>query len=183
MRPVAAHLRGISKSFGFTAALVGVDLTIRAGEVLALLGENGAGKSTLVKVLTGVIAPDAGTIEIGGARARQPDPAARRGTGHRPGRPGAVAVPRDERGGQCPHRAGAAPLRDRRSSRVAPPHVRAARTPRHRHSIPGWRFAASRSPSASSSRSPRRWPARRASSCSTSRRPGCASTRWSACSP
>ena len=64
--PVAAHLQGISKSFGFTTALAGVELTIRAGEVLALLGENGAGKSTLVKVLTGVIAPDAGTIEIDG---------------------------------------------------------------------------------------------------------------------
>ncbi len=63
---MAAQLQGISKSFGFTTALAGVELTIRAGEVLALLGENGAGKSTLVKVLTGVIAPDAGTIEIDG---------------------------------------------------------------------------------------------------------------------
>jgi ABC-type sugar transport system ATPase subunit len=64
--PVAARLRGVSKNFGGTEALLAVDLTIRGGEVLALLGENGAGKSTLVKVLTGVIAPDSGTIEIDG---------------------------------------------------------------------------------------------------------------------
>ena len=64
--PFAARLSGVSKRFGPTDALAGVDLTIRAGEVLALLGENGAGKSTLVKVLTGVIAPDLGRIEVGG---------------------------------------------------------------------------------------------------------------------
>jgi ABC-type sugar transport system ATPase subunit len=64
--PVAVRLCGISKRFGFTAALTGVDLTIHSGEVLALLGENGAGKSTLVKILTGVIAPDTGSIELDG---------------------------------------------------------------------------------------------------------------------
>ena len=63
---MVAHLQGVSKRFGPTEALAGVDLRIRSGEVLALLGENGAGKSTLVKVLTGVIAPDAGAIEIDG---------------------------------------------------------------------------------------------------------------------
>jgi simple sugar transport system ATP-binding protein len=48
--------------------LDGVDFTVRAGEIHALLGENGAGKSTLIKVLTGVYEPDAGEVTLGGQR-------------------------------------------------------------------------------------------------------------------
>ena len=55
---------GISKAYGPTVALERVDLTLFPGEVHALLGENGAGKSTLVKVLSGVVQPDAGTMTI-----------------------------------------------------------------------------------------------------------------------
>jgi ribose transport system ATP-binding protein len=56
----------IRKSFGATAALDGVDLSVAGGEVLALVGENGAGKSTLMKVLSGAHAPDGGQMTLGG---------------------------------------------------------------------------------------------------------------------
>ncbi|PSH56342.1 sugar ABC transporter ATP-binding protein [Phyllobacterium sophorae] len=58
--------RGICKSFVGFRALDAVDLTIRRGEIHALLGENGAGKSTLIKVLTGVHQPDMGVMELDG---------------------------------------------------------------------------------------------------------------------
>jgi ABC-type sugar transport system ATPase subunit len=58
------RLRGISKTFGAVNALSAIDLDVREGEVLALVGDNGAGKSTLVKVLAGVHRPDAGTIQF-----------------------------------------------------------------------------------------------------------------------
>ena len=59
-------LRGIDKVFPGVMALMGVDFTLRKGEIHALMGENGAGKSTLIKVLTGVYTKDTGTIELEG---------------------------------------------------------------------------------------------------------------------
>jgi ABC-type sugar transport system ATPase subunit len=59
-------LRGITKSFGATRALDGVDLDIRPGRIHAILGENGAGKSTLMKILAGAEKPDSGRIELAG---------------------------------------------------------------------------------------------------------------------
>jgi ribose transport system ATP-binding protein len=58
-------VQGLECEFGATRALRGVDLTVYAGEVLALLGENGAGKSTLIKILAGVQRPTAGVIRLG----------------------------------------------------------------------------------------------------------------------
>jgi ribose transport system ATP-binding protein len=60
-------MEGVIKSFGATRALAGVSLAVNSGEVLGLVGENGAGKSTLVKILGGVLPPDAGSMWLDGA--------------------------------------------------------------------------------------------------------------------
>ena len=60
------RLSGICKHFAGVVALHDVGLCVRAGEVMALIGENGAGKSTLVKTLTGIYQPDAGSMQLGG---------------------------------------------------------------------------------------------------------------------
>ena len=59
---------GIEKSFGTVKVLHGVHVEVARGEIHALLGANGAGKSTLVKIVTGVLSPDAGGVEIDGVR-------------------------------------------------------------------------------------------------------------------
>ncbi|HND54436.1 MAG TPA: sugar ABC transporter ATP-binding protein [Pirellulaceae bacterium] len=61
------RMEAVSKSFGPTRALQAVDLEVRAGEVLALIGENGAGKSTLMKILSGAEPADSGRMTLGGA--------------------------------------------------------------------------------------------------------------------
>jgi ribose transport system ATP-binding protein len=79
--PPRFALRGIRKAYGATVALDGVDLSVRPGEVCGLVGANGAGKSTLMGVLSGAVAPDAGSMELDGAlfRPRSPLDARRAG--------------------------------------------------------------------------------------------------------
>ena len=60
------RLSGISKSFGAVRALAGVDLAIRSGRMVSVVGHNGAGKSTLMQILAGTLAPDAGEIRVAG---------------------------------------------------------------------------------------------------------------------
>jgi len=60
------RLEGVSKRFGATAALDGVTLSVRRGEVLGLIGRSGAGKSTLIRCLNGLERPDSGGVEVDG---------------------------------------------------------------------------------------------------------------------
>ena len=64
--PATLQARGLAKSYGPVKAAKDITLTARAGQVTCLLGDNGAGKSTLIKMLSGVISPDTGTISLQG---------------------------------------------------------------------------------------------------------------------
>ncbi len=81
--PLALELRGIVKRFPGVLANDRIDLSLRAGEILALLGENGAGKTTLMNILYGLLTPDAGEIRVDGrpVRLRSPADALRLGIG------------------------------------------------------------------------------------------------------
>jgi len=72
--PPLLEMQGISKAFGGVRALSGVDLTIRPGEVHALIGENGAGKSTLMNIMSGVIADYEGKMRLAGTEIRFSSP-------------------------------------------------------------------------------------------------------------
>jgi ribose transport system ATP-binding protein len=63
-RPVLLSVRGVGRRYAGVAALAGVDLEVRGGEVLAIVGENGAGKSTLLKILSGVVQPSDGALAV-----------------------------------------------------------------------------------------------------------------------
>jgi D-xylose transport system ATP-binding protein len=69
-------LHHLNKTFGAVSALTDIQLDVRAGEVVAIVGDNGAGKSTLVKILAGVHQADSGTIEFEGEEVDIPDPSA-----------------------------------------------------------------------------------------------------------
>ncbi|MDR6867214.1 ABC-2 type transport system ATP-binding protein [Microbacterium resistens] len=62
----AIDVRGLRKGFGDHVVLDGLDLTVRSGEIFALLGANGAGKTTAINILTTLVAPDAGTVRVAG---------------------------------------------------------------------------------------------------------------------
>jgi len=79
----AIELKGISKSFGIKIANKDVNLRLRKGEILALLGENGSGKTTLMNMLAGIYTPDRGSVFVNGERVTisSPEDSARLGIG------------------------------------------------------------------------------------------------------
>ena len=81
---VSLVARGLARRYGTRAVLHGIDLTLRRGDCLGLLGLNGAGKSTTLRILTGVIAPHAGSVAICGHSLADDAVAAKRHLGYLP---------------------------------------------------------------------------------------------------
>ncbi len=81
MTELLLEATGIQKRYGAVTALSDASLAVRPGEIHALMGANGAGKSTLVKILTGAVRPDGGTIQLHGRQRVVHSPAEARRTG------------------------------------------------------------------------------------------------------
>ena len=81
MTELLLEAAGVEKRYGAVTALRDASLSVRPGEIHALMGANGAGKSTLVKILTGAVKPDAGTIRLRGQDRAVHSPAEARRTG------------------------------------------------------------------------------------------------------
>jgi fructose transport system ATP-binding protein len=81
LAPLVLRARGLVKCYGHVTALADADIELRAGEILAVIGDNGAGKSSLVKALSGALRPDSGEIWLDGepAHFRSPMDARRAG--------------------------------------------------------------------------------------------------------
>jgi ABC-2 type transport system ATP-binding protein len=84
---ILIEARGLSRRYGPTVAVDGLDLTLKQGEILGLLGPNGAGKTTTMKMLAGCLAPSAGSIRINGVDLREEPKAAKRHLGYLPEQP------------------------------------------------------------------------------------------------
>ena len=82
----ALRLAGLRKRFG-RPAVDGIDLEVRRGELYALLGPNGAGKTTTLRMVTGLLAPDAGQVEVLGIDLARDPAAAKRGMAYLPDDP------------------------------------------------------------------------------------------------
>ena len=84
---ILIEARQLSRHYGPTVAVAGLDLTLRQGEILGLLGPNGAGKTTTMKMLAGCLAPSAGSVRINGVDLREEPKAAKRHLGYLPEQP------------------------------------------------------------------------------------------------
>jgi len=73
--------RNVSKRFGGVVALDDVSISVRAGEITGLVGDNGAGKSTLIRIVSAVLTPDSGTVELDGEPVHFASPAEARAAG------------------------------------------------------------------------------------------------------